>query len=195
MAKKRKKKSPKKPPPIKIVKRDQRYERFCKEYVIDLNGKRAAIAAGYSASTAESKASQMLRIDKVKARIAELQEKKSDKLGSTAEKVLGELMRLGFSNISDYITIQGGDAYVDLSELTREQAAAIQAIEVETYVEGNGKDAKTVKRTKFKLVDKTRSLDLLGKHLKLFTDRVQLEGLDGLAEKIAAGRKRVKDKR
>ena len=138
MAKKRKKK----PPPIKIIKRDQRYERFCKEYVIDLNGTRAAIAAGYSKKTARSKASQLLTKVNIKARIAELQNDTGKKLDLTAEIVLAELKKIGF----------------DKSEETR---------------------------------DRIRALELCGKHLKLFTDRVQLEGLEGLAEKIAAGRKRV----
>lgn len=128
--------------PIKILKRDQRYERFCKEYVIDLNGTRAAIAAGYSKKTARSKASQLLTKGNIKARIAELQKDTAKKLDLTAEIVLAELKKIGFN--------QG--------EETR---------------------------------DRIRALELCGKHLKLFTDRVQLEGLDGLAEKLEEARKRV----
>lgn len=141
MPKKRKKKSPKKPPPIKIVKRDQRYERFCKEYIIDLNGTRAAIAAGYSKKTAYAAANRLLKNVEVKKRLAKMQERTANKLDLTAEWVLGELKKLA------------------------------------SGAELDG--------------DKIKALGWLGKHLKLFTDRVQLEGLEGLAEKIAAGRKRV----
>ena len=43
----------------------------------------------------------------------------------------------------------------------------------------------------FKLVDKDRSLELLGKHLKLFTERIEVSGTAGLAEALAVARKRA----
>ncbi len=99
---------------------------------------------------------------------------------------------MGFSNIMDYIgTTSDGDAYIDLSELDREQATAIQEVTVDEYREGKGKDARKVKRTRLKLVDKIRSLDLLGRHLKLFTDRIEMSGLEGLPDMVAAARKRA----
>ena len=66
-----------------------------------------------------------------------------------------------------------------LSSLTQEQAAAIHEITVDEYMEGKGEDARKVKRPRFKLADKIRSLELLGKYLKLFTDKVELGGPDG----------------
>lgn len=69
-------------------------ERFCQEYIIDLNGKQAAIRAGYSERTAEVQASQLLTKLKVKEKIAELQKKTSDKLELTAEKVLRDIENL-----------------------------------------------------------------------------------------------------
>jgi phage terminase small subunit len=91
---------------------------------------------------------------------------------------------MGFANMLDYISRAGTEAYVDLSKLTREQAAAIQEITSETYVdgyEGVGQDKTpiVVKRTKFKLSDKRGALELLGKHLKLWTDKVEQTGSDG----------------
>src|ERR1700730_3616018 len=92
-------------------------------------------------------------------------------LDLSADKVLEELARLGFSNMLDYITIQNGAAVVDFSRVTRGQAAAIQEITVDEYMDGSGPDARPVKRIRFKLSDKVRSLELLGRHLKLFEDR------------------------
>ncbi len=56
--------------------------------------------------------------------------------------------------------------------------------------EGKGKDARKVKRTRLKLVDKIRSLDLLGMHLKLFTEKIEVSGLEGLPERLDEARKR-----
>ncbi len=83
----------------------------------------------------------------------------------------------------DYIAVgDNGAARVDLSKLSREQAAAISEITVEEFTERTGEDDKgkptfeNVRRTKFKLSDKRGALVDLGRHLKLFTDKVQVDG-------------------
>ena len=53
---------------------NKKHERFCTEYVKDMNGKQAAIRAGYAERSAEMQASRLLRNDKVKQRVAELRE-------------------------------------------------------------------------------------------------------------------------
>jgi len=62
--------------------------RFCHEYVIDSNGKQAAIRAGYSEHSAEKQASRLLRIEKVKGKVEELQLSIVSKLDISAEYVL-----------------------------------------------------------------------------------------------------------
>ncbi len=175
-----------------MARNNSRHDRFCREYIKDLNGTRAAIAAGYAKKSAKAAASRLLTNVNVQALLAKLTKKHADKLDLSAEKVLAELSRMGFSNMLDYIKVtEEGDAYVDLSSLTQKQAAAIHEVTVDEYVEGKGKHARKVKRTKLKLVDKIRSLELLGKHLKLFTERVEVTGMAGLADAIAEARKRA----
>ena len=175
-----------------MARKNSRHDRFCREYIKDLNGTRAAIAAGYAKKSAKVTASQLLTNPNVQALLAKLTKKHADKLDLSTEKVLFELSRVGFSNMLDYIkTTEDGGAYVDLSNLTQEQAAAIQEVTVDEYTEGRGKAARRVKRTKFKLADKIRALELLGKYLKLFTERVEVGGIEGLADMIAAARKRA----
>ena len=172
-----------------------RHDTFCREYMKDLNGTRAAIAAGYSKKTAGVTASQLLNNPKVKSKLAKLMEKHAIKLDLSAEKVLSELARMGFSNFCDYIrTTELGDAYIDLSRLTREQAAAIQEIIVDDYVEGRGKNARNVKRVRLKLADKNRSLELLGRYLKMFTYKVEVLRIETLAERITQARRREKER-
>ena len=175
-----------------MARRNSRHELFAREYVKDLNGTRAAIAASYAKNSAKVTASRLLTNANVQAHLAKLTKHHADKLDLSTEKVLFELSSMGFSNMLDYVKItEEGGAYVDLSNLTREQSSAIQEVTVDEYVEGKGKHARKVKRTKLKLVDKIRSLELLGKHLKLFTERVELGGIEGLADAIAEARKRT----
>jgi phage terminase small subunit len=68
---------------------------------------------------------------------------------------------------------------VDVSQLTREQTAAIQEVTVDTYMDGSGADAREVKKVKFKLADKSAALVALGRHHKLFTDKFKHGGKDG----------------
>ena len=122
-----------------------------------------------AASRALSNAKVRLRVDALRAEVA----KRHD---ITIDKIVRELALIGFSNMLDYISVQEGDAFVDLSKLTREQAAAIGEVTSETYLEGKGEDAKTVKRTKFKLSDKRSALVDLGKHLGMFPQQVNVTG-------------------
>ena len=157
-------------------------ERFCEEYLVDLNATAAARRAGYSPNTAGAIGNENLSKPEIAARISELRKVQSDKVQVDAERVLRELCLLGFSNMADFLrTNEDGSAYVDFSMLTREQAAAIVEITVEEYVEGKGDDARDVKRTKFKLADKKGALVEIGRHLGMFDDKLRLMNADGSA--------------
>lgn len=161
---------------------------FVKEYLVDLNATRAAISAGYSENGASVAGVRMLANAKVKAEIEKALAKTCAKLEITVEKVLGEIAKLSFSNMQDYIVVSDdGYAYADLSKLTREQAAAIQEINTDTYTERTGNDDETriVKKCKLKLTDKRASLELLGRYLKLFTDKIEHSGTVGYTEALS----------
>lgn len=73
---------------------------FCYEYVLDHNGKRSYQAAYPNCKapgSAESQASRLLRNDKVKKFIADLEKRKLDKLDFTATDVLNALCSIGFA--------------------------------------------------------------------------------------------------
>jgi len=118
------------------------------------------------------KASTMLANGKVQVRVDALRDAIAKRHEITIDKIVRELALIGFSNMLDYISVQEGDAFVDLSKLTRDQAAAIGEVTSETYLEGKGDDAKTVKRTKFKLSDKRSALVDLGRHLGMFPQKI-----------------------
>lgn len=166
---------------------------FVAEYLANgLNATKAAESAGYSAKTAYSSGHRLLKHVEVARILGEKTKSRMDKLEITADRVIRELALLGFSNMLDYMTVgKDGEPNLDLSTLTRDQAAAIQEISVDmTGGSGDGK-RELVPRTKFKLANKRDSLELLGKHLKLFTEKIELSGSLGLADAIAAARKRA----
>jgi phage terminase small subunit len=161
-------------------------KRFCEEYLIDLNATQAAIRAGYSPKTAEQTASRLLRNVKVQEYIAKRQKELSRSTEITQERVIKELALIAFSNNADYahvvekkMQVEAGGAFVDVldkdgkpvmyrtvepvltEELTEEQKRALAVIK-------KGRDGLEVKSC-----DKVKALELLGKHLGIFTDKIE----------------------
>lgn len=155
-------------------------KKFVEEYPVDLNATQAAIRAGYSKKGAAVTGSKLLINPNVQDALAAQGAISSAKLAVTRETVLAEMLPLGFSNMLDYVRINSeGDAWIDLTNLTREQASAISEITIDEYTEGRGDDKRDIKRTKFKLYDKGRSLVDIAKMLGVYIDRKEVSGLNG----------------
>lgn len=118
-------------------------ERFCQEYIKDMNASRSALAAGYSEHTAPKIGSENLQKPEVSQRIAELQR-------PIAEKAIVDA------------------TYV----LTSLKAIAERCMQAELV---SDKDGVTTGEYKFDAAGANRALELLGKHLVLFTDRVKVD--------------------
>ncbi len=155
-------------------------ERFVAEYLIDLNATQAAIRAGYSEKTAQQQGSRLLLNVVVQEAIAKGQNKTAEKLEITKDRIVEELAKIGFSNMLDYMRAgSDGDPYLDFSDLTREQAAALSEVTVEDFKDGRGEDARDVRRIKFKLHDKKGALVDLGKMLGFMVEKHEHSGPDG----------------
>ncbi len=148
-----------------------KYERFCQEFVTDNNKTQAAIRAKYSEKTAGSKGEQLLKIVDIKERIAILQAELSKKSGITAVMVVEEFAKIAFANIQDYI--KDDNEIVDLSQIKRDKAAAIDSIQVDIRHD-NGDSMGYTEKVRFKLHSKISALENLGKHLGIFEkDNIQ----------------------
>lgn len=155
-------------------------QRFVAEYLKDLNATQAAIRAGYKADNADVTGPRLLGNVGVASAIAFGQAKLAEKAGVTAERVVAELAKLGFANMQDYMRVGvDGDPWLDFSQLTRDQAAALTEVTVEDFKEGRGEDARDVRRVKFKLADKRAALVDLGRHLGMFVENVRHSGPSG----------------
>lgn len=143
------------------LKNDQ-HELFCQEYLVDLNGTKAAERAKFGKKSARSKASQLLTKVNIQNRIAELQEARAKRTEISQDRVLKELACLGHSNIKKYVkhSAKGFMQFKDIDEISDEDARAIEAIKV-NY------DKNTIE---FKLHSKTKTLEMVGRHLGMFKD-------------------------
>ena len=73
---------------------NKKHEKFCNEYIKDMNATQAAIRAGYSEKTAGAQASKLLKIVNIKTRVAELRDAYLDENIMTAKQVEYELTRI-----------------------------------------------------------------------------------------------------
>ncbi len=104
------------------------------------------------------------------------------KLAITKEAVLGELAKIAFANMADYMKVgEDGQPSLNFKDLTRDQAAALTEITVEEFKDGRS-DKREVRRVKFKLADKEKALVDLGKHLGLFIERHEVGGVGAFSQ-------------
>lgn len=143
---------------------NEKTKRFCEEYVTDLNGKQAAIRSGYSAKTAEVQASRLLSNAKVKAYISELRKKQMERNELSADKIIKELISLGFWSIKDFLDEK--NCVKDLSKMDKSVLRPVIGIKVTETKIGKVTEVKT----ELKLVDKRATLVDLGRHLGIFKE-------------------------
>ncbi len=110
-------------------------EAFCREYLVDLNGTRAAIRAGYSEKTAEQQASRLLTKVKVKEKVAELKAEVSKKTLCTVEWVVNGLMEEAQSVAEDSTSSSRVSALKALSDYTGDFDANRQKLDVNAKVD------------------------------------------------------------
>jgi phage terminase small subunit len=152
--------------------------RFVAEYLKDLNATQAAIRAGYSEKTAKVQASRLLTKANVASAVAAGTSKQLETAELSAVRVLEEMRRLAFVDMRSFFDEAGN--LIPVSQLTPEQGSALASFEV---IKKNAAAGDGVIDTvhKFKVWDKTRSLEQLAKHFGLLTEKIEHSG--GLAVK------------
>jgi phage terminase small subunit len=157
---------------------------FVAEYLVDLNATRAAIAAGYSKHSAEITGCKLLRNAKVSEQISKKTAKRFEKLEITADRVLQEIAKLAFLDPRKFYDENGN--LKPVTELDDETAACLASVEVFEEFAGRGDEREKIGQTKkVRFADKGMNLERLGKHLKLFTDKVEHSGKLTLEDLLA----------
>lgn len=142
-------------------------ERFVEEYLIDLNATQAAIRAGYSAKTAESQGSSLLRNPKVARAVAARQDERAHDVGITQARVLRELALLSFSDITHYEVNDLGKIVLT-EDAPKGAQRAISSLKRKVFTDKDG--GKSVE-VELRLWNKPEPLKLAGKHVGLFADK------------------------
>lgn len=119
---------------------ERRIQRFCAEYLIDLNAAGAAIRAGYAPRAANVQGCRLLSRRDVQAEIARLKDDRAQRVGVTADDVLRELTHIATAQVPEQPTMS----------------------------------------------DKLKALDMLARHLGMFTKDNEQKGNQGMHVLAAA---------
>lgn len=136
--------------------------------------------------TVDEYACRLMTNSKVLARYKELHDRliqeAEDECIVTAKEVLAELKRIGFADIKDFVSFRVAKTVVDYEDETGEPVidyAPIIDIHDSNEVDGRVIQEVSISEKgtfKFKLYDKMSALEKLGKHLGMFTDKIDIEG-------------------
>lgn len=162
---------------------------FVEQYFIErFNGTRAAIAAGYSARSAAVTASRLLR----KANVSEAIAQRMADLKMTADEVLINLTEQARSDMADFVSVKThahgkGDKqrvdfepYIDLKKaMDNGKLHLVKKLKI-TVKTGNTNE----RTTEIELYDKQVANTLMGKHRRLFAEKIEV---DWAAELAGAG--------
>ena len=172
-----------------VAKLTDKQRRFCEEYIVDLNATQAAIRAEYSEKTAYSMGQRLLKKVEAQEYIKQLKEERAARTQIEADRVIYELSLIAFSNAADYAAVVEREMTVEVDghhiklldddgnpimyrtvepvltkDLTADQKRALAVIK-------KGRDGFEVRP-----YDKVRALELLGKHIGLFEEKVKVNG-------------------
>jgi len=195
-----------------IYKLKPREERFCIEYLIDLNATQAAIRCGYAKSNAHVNGYKLLQRPKVIECINDLKAEREKRTEVSIDKVVKEFSLIAFSDIKDYVTIDeltGAVRAHSFEQMPKESSRVVKKIKEDRVIRetpGDSKEMIVHDKREFEMYDKIRALENLREHLEklgprpninlnLTTDDLKKNTTADLARKyqdFVAGTKSVK---
>lgn len=148
-----------------MAKLTDKQKKFIDEYLVDLNATQAAIRAGYKEKAAYRTGAENLRKPQIQEEIQKRMEERQKRTEITQDMVLQELAAIAFARATDYVSVMDGMVQVkDTDQLSDSQIAAIAGIK------------ETQNGIEVKLGSKEKTLELLGRHLGMWNDKLDVAG-------------------
>lgn len=151
--------------------------RFVEEYLIDLNATQAAIRAGYSIKYADREGYKLVENSRVSKEISKAMAERSRRTGINQDRVIQELARIAFINANNVINPEDASVRENANE---DDLACIQSVKVKTSCTDKG----DMTEREVRLNDKIKALELLGRHLGMWKDKVEVSGLEEQKNKL-----------
>lgn len=152
--------------------------KFVSEYLLDPSSQaKAAIRAGYSLDHAGSIASRLLKDQRIQKALEKAQDVAIDTIGITKARILQELSLIAFAKGTDgFSQDEDGNLEIDVNALGKLNESNPTEVTVSRSSDGSGKVFKQVQVKTVKISDKKSALELLGKEVGLFKDKLEVTG-------------------
>lgn len=149
---------------------------FAEHYIKLQDATKATIAAGYSARTAGSQGHRLLKNVEISAYVRERTEAALRRVKMEADEVLERLSEHARGSIGDFIQIdkETGEPSFDLRG-KQKPVHLLRKIKTRRTVTSTGDTETAVTETEFELYSAQEALIALGRHHKLFTDKIQTD--------------------
>lgn len=157
----------------------RRHQTFVDAYLQCGNAAKALRDTGHQGADADRRAYEILQREDVQKALAERIEEAIAGAGVTNHRILTELAKIAFSDVSTVFDDKGH--LKPISEWPDTTRAAIAGLEVEelnrpAFGGAAGEEVparRTTRVVKFRLADKIRALEILAKYKKLLIDQVE----------------------
>lgn len=148
--------------------------------------------AGFSEHTCKHETRQVFGREDVKNEIDRRSRNMVERAKVTEDWIIERLKRVADSSVGDLIELDGeGQPYFDWKKLTPDLKKALSDLDIHEYKEGRGPSARDVKKIKVAVQPQMKALELLGKYLGMWKEKVEVTGEDALINGLFEGRKRA----
>lgn len=149
---------------------------FIQEYLIDLNASAAYMRAGYKSKNPDVDGHKLLVKPSIQKAIKEAMDKRSERTQITADMVLREYAKIGFSNITDYLKVEEKEFQTESGTHTYKTVEIFETDDIDrSKMDAVAEIKQTKEGISLKLHDKKGALDSIARHLGMFVDNSKVE--------------------
>lgn len=149
-----------------MVKMTAKQQRFCDEYLIDMNVTQAAIRAGYSAKTAGVIGSENLKKPYIKEYIEKRMAEKEDALIAKQDEVMKYLTAVMRRELSEHVVVT----------VTEESSFYAPDANGTMRKQTQKKETPQIVEIPSRLSDANKAAELLGKAYAMFSEKMEIDG-------------------
>ena len=148
--------------------------------------------AGYSEDLVQRSQENIFRNPAVIAEVEKRRKKIMQRNALTEDWIVQRLMDIAGSSVGELLVIdEAGNPHIDYSKMSPELQKSLSTLTIDEYTQGRGAGAQKMKKIKVQQADRLRALEMLGKILGMFTEKVEVSVESNLIAKRHEGRSRV----
>lgn len=172
-----------------------KHELVLNNFLQGMTKKDAILKAGYSISYAQCNADNIFEKEEFKRELEKRRKAIMSRNALSEDWIVERLMQIASASLGDIIEIDDrGSPFINWSKMSPELRASIDSFQIDEMSEGRGDSKIDFRRLKVKQRDALRALEMLGKYLGIFKERVTVDLEDDTIKQLYAARARAAER-